>query len=210
MDLKAEKIILASVSPRRKHILKNLGIPFYTVSPSFEEIFPKGTAARNAAEYFAVQKALSSARFLAQKKGACARYPDARLIAAADTLIVFKNNVYGKPKNKEEARAFLRSFSGKTHKVYSGIAVYNRETQTTISRTCISRVRFAKLCETEIDRYLNLNEWQDAAGAYKIQGFAGTFIEHMDGSYSSIMGLPIFEFYEILKEHNYRFGINMP
>jgi len=107
--------------------------------------------------------------------------------------------------NEKEAFSFLKTFSGKTHSVYSGIAVYNRETQQLLSRTCLSRVSFAPLSDEEIRRYLTRGEWRDAAGAYKIQGGAQCFICRIEGSYSSIVGLPIFEFYEILKEHKYRF-----
>lgn len=89
--------------------------------------------------------------------------------------------------------------------MYTGIAVYNRETQTYISCTSVSRVRFARLSEEEKERYIESNEWCDAAGAYKIQGTAQRFIKRIAGSYSSIMGLPIFEFCAILKKSGYRF-----
>ena len=199
-----EKIILASVSPRRKQILKSLGIPFYAFAPPFDEVLPEGTAGEHAAEYCAVQKAQKTFEALctsSRKK----RYEDARFIAAADTLIMHEGTVFGKPQNEKEAFSFLKTFSGKTHSVYSGIAVYNRKTQQLLSRTCLSRVSFAPLSDDEIRRYLLLGEWRDAAGAYKIQGGARCFIGRIEGSYSSIVGLPIFEFYEILKEHKYRF-----
>ena len=199
-----EKIILASVSPRRKQILKSLGIPFYAFAPPFDEVLPEGTAGEHAAEYCAVQKAQKTFEALctsSRKK----RYEDARFIAAADTLIMHEGTVFGKPQNEKEAFSFLKTFSGKTHSVYSGIAVYNRETGRTLSRTCISRVGFAPLSDGEIRRYLSLGEWRDAAGAYKIQGGAQCFICRIEGSYSSIVGLPIFEFYEILKKSGYRF-----
>lgn len=199
-----EKIILASVSPRRKQILKSLGIPFYAFAPPFDEVLPEGTAGEHAAEYCAVQKAQKTFEALctsSRKK----RYEDARFIAAADTLIMHGGTVFGKPQNEKEAFSFLKTFSGKTHSVYSGIAVYNRKTQQLLSRTSLSRVSFAPLSDDEIRRYLLLGEWRDAAGAYKIQGGARCFICRIEGSYSSIVGLPIFEFYEILKEHKYRF-----
>ena len=201
-----EKIILASVSPRRKQILKSLGIPFYAFAPPFDEVLPEGTAGEHAAEYCAVQKAQKTAQALqALSASRKKRYEATRFIAAADTLIVHEGTVFGKPQNEKEAFLFLKTFSGKTHSVYSGIAVYNRETQQLLSRTCLSRVSFAPLSDEEIRRYLSLGEWRDAAGAYKIQGGARCFICRIEGSYSSIVGLPIFEFYEILKEHKYRF-----
>lgn len=201
-----EKIILASVSPRRKQILKSLGIPFYAFAPPFDEVLPEGTALENAAEYCAVQKAQKTAHALqALSASRKKRYEDARFIAAADTLIVHEGTIFGKPQNEKEAFSFLKTFSGKTHSVYSGIAVYSRETERTLSRTCISRVSFAPLFDHEIRHYLTRGEWRDAAGAYKIQGGAQCFICRIEGSYSSIVGLPIFEFYEILKKSGYRF-----
>jgi len=201
-----EPVILASASPRRKEILERLHIPFYSVTPPFDEELPsammRGSGTRKATEYLAVQKALSTARTL---ENTAADMQTVRFIVAADTLIVFRGKIYGKPKNETEARAFLRSFSGKTHTVYSGLAVYNRETQDYFSCTCKSRVTFAKISEQELEHLLGIQEWKDAAGAYKIQGIASCFIKRISGSYSSIMGLPIFEFYEILKKSGYRF-----
>ena len=208
-----EPIILASTSPRRKEILEQLHIPFFSIAPPCDEKIPASNkeipagitcliGIKKRAEYLAILKALSTAKAI--EDGYC-DIQKARLIVAADTLIVFRRKIYEKPKTKEEALSFLSIFSGKTHKVYTGIAVYNRETQTYISCTSVSRVRFARLSEEEKERYIESNEWCDAAGAYKIQGTAQRFIKRIAGSYSSIMGLPIFEFYEILKKSGYRF-----
>ncbi|WP_428768258.1 Maf family protein [Treponema sp. HNW] len=215
-----EPIILASTSPRRKEIAEQMGIPFFSLSPPVDETLPasmtRGKNTKKAAEYLAVLKALSTAKVLEnplpggeipqnERSIPVAPMQKARFIAAADTLIVFRGKIYGKPETKEEALSFLSAFSGKTHKVYTGLAVYNRETETRISCTSVSRVHFARLTEEEKKSYIESDEWRDAAGAYKIQGTAQRFIKRIEGSYSSIMGLPIFEFYEILKKSGYRF-----
>ncbi|WP_455160235.1 Maf family protein [Treponema lecithinolyticum] len=212
-----EKLILASTSAQRKNILHSLHIPFYEYTPPFEEIIPPNIKLDDVSKYFAVQKAECTAAALTNTRALTntgsvnvsenthKKYTDARLIVGADTLIVFDGKAYGKPKDKNEAASFLHSFSGKTHKVISGIAVHNRESGKTLSRSCVSTVSFAVLSGTDIEHYLSLGEWQGAAGAYKIQGFAQCFISHISGSFSSIIGLPIFEFYEIIKQQGYVF-----
>jgi septum formation protein len=106
---------------------------------------------------------------------------------------------YGKPKDEDEARRFLREFSGKTHQVITGIALYRVETAATISRTCSAYVTFAVLEPAEIDRYLATKEWRGAAGAYRIQGLGAALVTRIDGLESTVAGLPIRPLVELLK-----------
>lgn len=195
-----QSIILASSSPRRTDILTSLCIPFHALKPPFEEIVPPGMPVDFVAEYFASQKAESTASMLSDK------YKNSNLVVAADTIIIHENHMYGKSKDRNEARYFLQTLSKTTHRVVTGLAVYNRTTAKMLSCTCSSFVTIANLSEENIEWYLDKNEWTDAAGAYKIQGVFQRYISHIKGSYSSILGLPIFEFYGIMEKQGYEFS----
>jgi len=127
-------------------------------------------------------------------------------VCGADTLIAFNGKLYGKPVDREDARRMLCSFQGKTHEVWSAIALYSGSAETTDCRSVVSTVTFAPLSIGEIEWYLDSGEWQDAAGAYKIQGLASCLISSINGSYSSIVGLPLREFYAILRDNGYNFS----
>lgn len=182
-------LILASQSPQRQELLQKLAIPFVTIPSTYNEHTAPKMNVHKLSEYLAVQKAYAC--IIPQK------YPEI-LVIAADTLIVFKGKVYGKPQNKEEARNMLTNFSKKRHVVYTGLAVYNPTTQKIFSCTSKNTVWFGKI---DVERYLKTKEWQQVAGSYRIQGQAQTFIKHIAGSYSSIMGLPLFELTNLLKKH---------
>lgn len=192
------KILLASTSPRRSEILTNLNIPFTTISPIFEEIIPPNRETIDIPEYFAREKALSVLPIIQQEH-------KNNIILGVDTMVVCDNIIYGKPKNIEEARNTLTMISGKKHTIISGIAAYNQLTKKMISKTSINSIKIAKLTEDDIQWYLSKNEWIDAAGSYKIQGLFQRYIIELNGSFSSVMGLPIFELYDILKMHGWVF-----
>ncbi len=192
------KILLASTSPRRSEILTNLNIPFTTISPMFEEIIPPNRETIDIPEYFAREKALSVLPIIQQEH-------KNNIILGVDTMVVCDNIIYGKPKNIEEARNTLTMISGKKHTIISGIAAYNQLTKKMISKTSINSIKIAKLTEDDIQWYLSKNEWIDAAGSYKIQGLFQRYIIELNGSFSSVMGLPIFELYDILKMHGWVF-----
>lgn len=150
-------------------------------------------------------QSVSAASSLQSASAVSAKLSPKPLILGFDTLIVFDSAVYGKPQNRAEAATFLTRFSGNTHSVITATALYNGETGKTVSRVCETAVTFARLTKTEIDSYLNTNEWQNAAGAYRIQGVGACFVRSINGSYSAVAGLPIFDLYEILKAQNYVF-----
>ena len=127
-------------------------------------------------------------------------------VCGADTLISLDGKIYGKARDREDAGCMLRVFQGKTHEVISAVALYSGRSKTIDCRSSVSFVTFASLTPGEIEWYLDSEEWQDAAGAYKIQGLAACFVSSMKGSYSSIVGLPLREFYVMLRDSGYQFG----
>ena len=131
-------------------------------------------------------------------------------ICGADTVINLDGKIFGKPAKREEAAAMLKELSGKRHKVITSVALYNgREGKIDCrSATCI--VAMAPLTEAEIEWYLDTNEWQGVAGSYRIQGLAGCFISQIKGSPSTVAGLPLREFYVMLRDNGSPYGALVP
>lgn len=127
-------------------------------------------------------------------------------IAGADTLISLDGEIFGKPKDREDAWRMLSLFRGRSHEVSTGMALYNSRKNELDCRSITSIVCFSQLRDSEIEWYLDTGEWQGVAGAYKIQGLAACFIPEIKGSYSSIVGLPLHEFYAMLKDNGYQYG----
>lgn len=192
-----EPIILASSSPRRQQILKNLGIPFIVHPADIDETIPADIKNESAPEYLAAKKIESVVRNIAQDN-------EIGWVLAADTAIIYKNKIYGKPKDVQEARHFLKSFQGNTHKVVTGLALYNGSINYMTTRTSINKVTFAPMSDEDIDWYLSTSEWHGAAGGYRIQENGSCFIKKIEGTESSVMGLPIYELCDMLREQNYR------
>lgn len=181
----ARRVILASASPRRQELLKFV-IPEFDVAPSGAPEEASGHPASRV-----VELALVKARDIA------ARYPDA-LIIGADTLVALRGHVLGKPQDEADAAAMLRMLSGRTHKVYTGLALITGAKARTAC--CVTRVTFAHMTEAEIRAYVATGEPMDKAGAYGIQGFAGKYIRGIRGCYYNVMGLPLHTLYNMLKE----------
>jgi septum formation protein len=185
-------IILASSSPRRAEILKTMGIPFEIIRPPCEEILPDGLRVEQASEFLAAQKVRSVVPLLS----------DDAWVLGADTVIILDGKLYGKPKDADDAASFLRDFSGKTHTVYSGIALQSPGNDM-LSRTSKTDVTVKELSEREIIWYLSTGEWQGAAGGYRVQGQGACFTTHLSGSPSGVMGLSIFDLYDMLLSLGY-------
>ena len=191
-----EPIILASSSPRRQEILTKLGVPFRVIMPEIDETIPENMEPEVIAELFATKKVDAVMRTI----------PSGQIVPwifGADTIIVLNGKVYGKPENQEQAAEFLNEFSGREQTVISAMALFNGKLNYLSTRINKTKVRFSKMSAEEVEWYVNTGEWHGAAGGYRVQGMASCFIEHIEGSYSSIIGLPIFEFYDILKEQGY-------
>jgi septum formation protein len=192
-----EPIILASSSLRRQEILKQLGFPITIMSPAIDESFsPTDDPAAIVADLSLkkVQYVLSiiTDRFLPWVLG-------------SDTIIYHEGRAIGKPETREEAHAILSSLSGKTHSVFTGLALYSGKTKNTITIVNQTTVRFRKLEEDEMQWYLDSGEWQGVAAGYRIQGKASFFIDRIEGQYHSVVGLPISDFYGILRSAGYAF-----
>ena len=191
-----EPIILASSSPRRQEILKLLNIPFKVVMPEIDESQPDDVTTEKLPEYLATRKVDAVARSMP----AGSELP---WILGADTLIELDGKIFGKPHDQEQAVQFLQELQGKTHRVLTGLALYNGTLHFVSTRTVISQVTFAPMTQEEIDWYISTGDWHGAAGGYRIQGLASCFIKTITGTNSAVVGLPIFELYDMLKEQGY-------
>ena len=181
-------IILASQSPRRKELLLGLNIPFSVVTIDVEEDYPSDLVGVDIPMYLAEKKAKAFSGDMTENT----------LLITADTIVWHEGNVFGKPADKADAARMLNALSGKTHEVITGVCISTLSKHKTFH--VISEVRFAKLSPTEINYYLENYKPYDKAGAYGVQewiGFVG--VEHIDGSYFNVMGLPIQRLYTELK-----------
>ncbi|HIW35453.1 MAG TPA: septum formation protein Maf [Candidatus Treponema faecavium] len=191
-----EPIILASSSPRRQELLKMLGIPFKVILPEIDETPPAGLPALQVPVYIAEQKVQAVLRAIPEGQSVT-------WILAADTLIVLGDELIGKPADSEQAADFLRKFSGTTHVAATAVTLYNHQSKKKESRLITTEVTFAPLSETEINWYIETGEWHNAAGGYRLQGLAGCFISRINGSCTGVIGLPIYELYDMLKKQGY-------
>lgn len=189
-----ETVTLASTSPQRREMLQRLGIPFRVLTVDIEEDLSRGTSPAQLVETLAREK-VEAVRKAYRLAG--------NWIIGADTVVVLDGRRFGKPQSREEARTFLKTFSGTAHEVYTGIALAMasaREVATSHDRTV---VHFARLSDRDIEWYLDSEEWQGAAGGYRIQVRGACLIEKIEGSYATVVGLPIHRLYGMLREHNY-------
>jgi len=183
-----EPIILASQSPRRAQILKNIGIPFEVVPSVFEEDDYGNWDRGKTLHWNAVQKA-----------GAVkAIYPH-RAILAADTVVVLGARVLGKPNSKGDARRTLHLLSGQSHEVWTAMCYIPAGSQDERTAMCKTDVAFRSLSRDEIEAYLETGEPMDKAGSYGIQGIGGLFVRSIEGCYFNVMGLPVSLLWDLLK-----------
>ena len=201
-----EPIILASGSPRREEYFRLLGLPFNTLPSPVNEDFDNTHDPRLVAQELALRKVKKVVEILEAEPPPASAKAGGTWVFGADTLISLNGTIYGKALDRKEAGRMLLAFGGNTHEVVTAMALYNGRSKNTDSRVVVSSVSFAPLAPGEIEWYLDSGEWQDAAGAYKIQGLASCFITRIEGSYSSIVGLPLREFYVMLRDNGYPFG----
>ena len=186
-------LILSSNSPRRKELLAGLDIPFEVrVIEDIDESYPDNLPAGEIAEY------------IAQKKAAAYEVGNDEVLITADTIVVLDDQILGKPADAEEAKQMLRSLSGKTHHVITGVCLKSRDQQHHFS--VISEVTFKTLAEEEISYYVENYKPFDKAGAYGIQEWIGYIgVTGLSGSYFNVMGLPVQRIYEELKKFNVKY-----
>jgi len=188
------KIVLASASPRRKEILKITGLKFSVDSGDYEEDMDLALKPHQLAKFLSSEKAETIA----------VRYTNA-LIIAADTFIVFKGRLLGKPHTEGEAGRMLTLLNGKAHSVITGFTIIDTKTGKKLSRSVETRVYFKKMTALEIEAYVKTGEPLDKAGAYAIQGLGAVIIKKIEGDYFNVMGLPLFHLTEALK----KFGVSV-
>jgi septum formation protein len=162
-----------------------------------------GLSPRQLAEDMALRKTMTVAEKLNLTKK---KLPQGRWVFGADTVVSVDGSIFGKPVDREDAGRMLACLSGREHEVVTAMALYNGKKGKADCRHVSSLVRFSTLSKAEIEWYLDSGEWQDVAGAYRIQGMAGCFIEGIQGSPSAVVGLSLHGFYAMLRDNGYPFG----
>lgn len=186
-----EKIVLASASPRRKGIFAKYNIPFEVITSDIEEKFDNNDLPAVTVMSLAFQKCIDVSKTIEED----------RIIIAADTIVYFNGEILGKPKNKEEARKTLQKLSGQTHSVYTGMAIIKANANEKVIDYCETKVKFRRLDDEVIEKYISSSEYADKAGSYGIQGKGALFVESINGSYSNVVGLPIVKLDILLKKY---------
>lgn len=188
-------VVLASTSPRRAELLRQIGIPY--------KIMPVRTDEGLFADLPIGERTVR----LAEKKVAALLdgYPGADFpwVIGADTMLEFQGRTIGKPASRQEAEQFLRLLSGATHRAYTGVAVRNGSTGSLDSAFSVTEVTMASLSEAEIQWYLATEEWDGVAGGYRIQEKGACLVEHISGCYSTVVGLPLRLIYGMLMNNHY-------
>jgi septum formation protein len=190
-----KKIILASASPRRKDLLKSIGLKFETIPSNIDENIEGQVFSCKLIEKLSYEKANDIAKQI--------NYP--AIVIGSDTVVVINGEILGKPADEEDAKRMLLLLSGNTHEVISAITIIDTETLKILSSSVISKVEFRKMQETEIENYIKTGEPFDKAGSYAIQGIASIFVKSIKGCYNNIVGISTFKLSEMLEE----FGVSI-
>lgn len=179
------QIYLASNSPRRRELLAQIGVRFRVLALSLDERLLPGEGVEGYVRRVALDKARAGRDLVSGRSGV-----ESLPVLAADTVVVVRDRVLGKPCNENDALAMLRLLSGRSHRVLSAVALVDTEETIALSE---SEVRFRGISDAEARAYWATGEPADKAGGYAIQGLGALFVEHLRGSYSGVMGLPLFE-----------------
>jgi septum formation protein len=179
-----KKLVLASASPRRKALLQQMGVEFEVQPVDMDESMQPGEDVLEHVQRLAIEKARLGFRQAVVPA-------NDRAVLAADTVVEVDGEVLGKPENAGQAAAFLARLSGKKHKVHTAVAIVTANRELTALNS--SEVEFAQLTDSQINAYVETGEPMDKAGGYAIQGLAARFVINLNGSFSGVMGLPIYE-----------------
>ena len=189
------KIVLASTSFWRKELTGWLGLPFEVIAPDFDEQVVPYSQFDNPTNY---------AQFLASGKAMSIQPQIDRVIVGADTVVFFDQQVFGKPKNLDEARQMLKELRGQTHQVFTGICIIQGEK---IRNSVVeSTVRIDDVSDDQLDKYIDTSESLNKAGSYSISGIAKSFVHLKSGSLTNVLGLSLVELAYMLED----FGIKVP
>jgi septum formation protein len=184
-------LYLASQSPRRSELLSQLGVRFSVRSADVDESPVAGESPEQYVQRLAIGKANTIWFSLSDS--------ERRPVLGADTAVCVAGEILGKPVDKQDGMAMLHRLSGQLHEVMSGVAIIGEKHSVCVN---VSQVRFRELNDAEIEAYWETGEPWDKAGSYAIQGYAAAFVSELHGSYSGVMGLPLFETARLLGEHN--------
>lgn len=176
----SHQIILASASPRRAELLAQIGVAFQVVPADIDETPLGGESAIDYVQRMAKEKVMAIASLFSD----C-------IVLAADTSVIVDGEIWGKPLSRQHAKVMLAGLSDRSHQVMTAVAVCHRDCLE--FQLSVTDVAFAALTKAEIDTYIDSGDADDKAGAYGIQGAAGCFVKHLSGSYSGVMGLPLYE-----------------
>ncbi|MEO0337915.1 MAG: Maf family nucleotide pyrophosphatase [Bacteroidota bacterium] len=190
MDALNHKIILGSQSPRRKQLLEQAGFSFEIRTNPIDESFPDNMPVEAVAQYLAEQKAEAAKHLLENED---------EILLTADSVVILKGKIYGKPENPEDAKRIIRELSGETHEVVTGVCLLSKDKKKSFSGS--SKVIMKQLTEEEIDFYIENYKPFDKAGSYGIQEWIGLCkISRIEGTYANIMGLPVDLVYQHLQD----------
>ena len=182
--------ILASQSPRRKILLKQIGLKFRVIPSHVSEVLSPNQSPRDNAKRIAIDKASEVASRL--RRG---------VVIGADTIVVLDHHILGKPTSKDDAKRMLKLLSGREHSVYTGFALIDVESKKHMEGVEETKVRFRMLDDKEIVSYIDSGSPMDKAGSYGIQDdFGAVFVEKINGCYYNVVGLPLAKFYKRLME----------
>ncbi len=186
---KKQMVILASRSPRRIELLKQVGIECIVLPADIDESFRQGELPAQYVKRLAKEKALATAENIKKEYSHM-------IVLAADTTVSVGDEILGKPENDKDAARMLGLLSGTQHAVHTAVAAYHEGKVSVVLNT--TTVKMAKLTTKVIDAYIASGEHRDKAGSYGIQGKAAAWIEFIEGSYSGVMGLPLFETVQLM------------
>jgi len=180
-------IVLASASPRRVTLLRQVGLVFTVADPGPDRDWPGAAEPRHGVRALALEKA----------RRVAGRRPEA-LVIGADTVVVARGVRLGKPASEAEALEMLKRLQGRTHEVWTGLAIVRGGEQRTAAE--VTKVQFARLDDAELRAYVRTGEPLDKAGGYGIQGLAAQFVRRIEGDYGNVVGLPLARLRQLLKE----------
>lgn len=192
-----QTLVLASASPRRKELLEQAGYNLIILPADVDETLPDGISPDDAVKYLANKKAEACAKFILKEKPELTDLP----IVAADT-VVYKDEIMGKPMDRQDAKRMIQTISGTFHHVATGVAIILPALGKKDVFCDVTKVYCKNLSDDDVEAYLDTDEPYDKAGAYAIQGIFGKYIEKFEGRYDTVVGLPVGPITEVLNRFN--------
>ncbi len=186
-----DQLVLASASPRRRELLQQIGLKFQVIPSQAEEHILAGETP----EEHVVRLSLDKATEVANRNNIAGRW-----FIGSDTIVLYNNQILGKPRDEAHAKEMLKQLSGREHRVLSGYAIIDRQTGEQRAEAVSTKVWFRQLTEGEITGYIATGEPADKAGAYAIQGLGVCFVARIEGSYTNVVGLPLCKLTLAMKE----------